>query len=205
MNNYSTKSIIIPLIRVFGFNVSPTVFKQIAGNCQLTQFTLGSNSILETNSTVLMSLLPTAKKMFPSQRRAMFDKLSKTSIDAFVSKATKFGVGDVMIQFLPTKRFKESFQKNRKKWDELFSEQLNNVKQFPDDIVSSVYSFYSSNSNSNYLLQIRKLHMVLFKLEMIQANNKLFYTVTTDVHLKLSLKYTCVISQLLIVRLYDEQ
>jgi hypothetical protein len=29
---------------------------------------------------------------------------------------------------------------------------------------------------SNYLLQIRKLHMVLFKLEMIQANNKLFYT-----------------------------
>jgi hypothetical protein len=31
-------------------------------------------------------------------------------------------------------------------------------------------------SNSNYLLQIRKLHMVLFKLEMIQANNKLFYT-----------------------------
>ena len=83
-----------------------------------------------------MSLLPTAKKMFPSQRRAMFDKLSKTSIDAFVSKATKFGVGDVMIQFLPTRRFKESFQKNRKKWDELFSEQLNNVKQFPDDIVS---------------------------------------------------------------------
>jgi hypothetical protein len=33
-----------------------------------------------------------------------------------------------------------------------------------------------SNSNSNYLFQIRKLHMVLFKLEMIQANNKLFYT-----------------------------
>jgi hypothetical protein len=30
--------------------------------------------------------------------------------------------------------------------------------------------------NSNYLLQIRKLHMVLFKLEMIQANNKLLYT-----------------------------
>jgi hypothetical protein len=28
----------------------------------------------------------------------------------------------------------------------------------------------------NYLFQIRKLHMVLFKLEMIQANNKLFYT-----------------------------
>ncbi len=26
------------------------------------------------------------------------------------------------------------------------------------------------------LFQIRKLHMVLFKLEMIQANNKLFYT-----------------------------
>ena len=72
------------------------------------------------------------------------------------------------------RRKKESFQKNRKKWDELFSEQLNNVKQFPDDIVSSVYSFYSSNSN--YLLQIRKLHMVLFKLEMIQAINKLFYT-----------------------------
>ncbi len=31
-------------------------------------------------------------------------------------------------------------------------------------------------SNSNYLLQIHKLHTVLFKLEMIQANNKLFYT-----------------------------
>jgi hypothetical protein len=28
---------------------------------------------------------------------------------------------------------------------------------------------------SNYLLQILKLHMILFKLEMIQANNKLFY------------------------------
>ena len=34
-----------------------------------------------------------------------------------------------------------------------------------------------SNSNfSNYLLQTRKLHMVLFKLEMIQANSKLCYT-----------------------------
>jgi hypothetical protein len=31
-------------------------------------------------------------------------------------------------------------------------------------------------SNSNYLLQICKLHMVLFKLEMILANKKLFYT-----------------------------
>ncbi len=30
--------------------------------------------------------------------------------------------------------------------------------------------------SSNYLFQIRKLHMLLFKLEMIQANNKLFYT-----------------------------
>jgi hypothetical protein len=30
--------------------------------------------------------------------------------------------------------------------------------------------------HSNYLLQILKLHMVLFKLEMIQANNKLFFT-----------------------------
>jgi hypothetical protein len=29
---------------------------------------------------------------------------------------------------------------------------------------------------SNYSLQICKLHMVLFKLEMIQANNKLFCT-----------------------------
>ncbi len=29
---------------------------------------------------------------------------------------------------------------------------------------------------SNYLLQIHNLHMVLFKLEMMQANNKLFYT-----------------------------
>ncbi len=28
----------------------------------------------------------------------------------------------------------------------------------------------------NYLLQILKLHMVLFKLEMIQPNNKLFFT-----------------------------
>ncbi len=28
----------------------------------------------------------------------------------------------------------------------------------------------------NYLLQILKLHMVLFKLEMIQANNKLLFT-----------------------------
>ena len=31
-------------------------------------------------------------------------------------------------------------------------------------------------SNSNCLLQILKLHMVLFKLEMIQANTKLFFT-----------------------------
>ena len=29
---------------------------------------------------------------------------------------------------------------------------------------------------SNCLLQILKLHMVLFKLEMIQANNILFFT-----------------------------
>jgi hypothetical protein len=31
-------------------------------------------------------------------------------------------------------------------------------------------------SNSNYSLQILPLHRVVFKLEMIQANNKLFYT-----------------------------
>ncbi len=29
---------------------------------------------------------------------------------------------------------------------------------------------------SNYLFQILKLHMVLFKLEMILENNKIFYT-----------------------------
>jgi hypothetical protein len=38
------------------------------------------------------------------------------------------------------------------------------------------FSNSNSNSNSNYLFQILKLHMVLFKLEMIQAINKLFYT-----------------------------
>jgi hypothetical protein len=31
-------------------------------------------------------------------------------------------------------------------------------------------------NDSNYLLQILKLHMILFKLQMIQANNKLFFT-----------------------------
>jgi hypothetical protein len=31
-------------------------------------------------------------------------------------------------------------------------------------------------TNLNYLIQILKLHMVVFNLEMIQANNKLFYT-----------------------------
>jgi hypothetical protein len=32
------------------------------------------------------------------------------------------------------------------------------------------------NFQFNYLLQILKLHMVLFKLKMLQANNKLFFT-----------------------------
>ena len=41
---------------------------------------------------------------------------------------------------------------------------------------NSNYSNYFQISNSNYLFQILKLHMVLFKLEMILANNKLFYT-----------------------------
>jgi hypothetical protein len=36
--------------------------------------------------------------------------------------------------------------------------------------------FKNVQINSNYLFQILKLHMVLFKLEMIQAINKLFYT-----------------------------
>ncbi len=41
---------------------------------------------------------------------------------------------------------------------------------------NSNYSNYFQISNSNYLFQILKLHKVLFKLEMILANNKLFYT-----------------------------
>jgi hypothetical protein len=40
---------------------------------------------------------------------------------------------------------------------------------------------------SNYLFQIRQLHMVLFKLEMIQANNKLFYTEKKIIQLNLTL------------------
>ncbi len=40
---------------------------------------------------------------------------------------------------------------------------------------------------SNYLFQICKLHMVLFKLEMIQANNKLFYAEKKIIHLNLTL------------------
>ncbi len=40
-------------------------------------------------------------------------------------------------------------------------------------IFGVLLQFYS---NSNYVLQILKLHIVLFKLEMIQTNNKLFYT-----------------------------
>jgi hypothetical protein len=37
-----------------------------------------------------------------------------------------------------------------------------------------IWAFFKLNSN--YLLQILKLNMVLFKLEMIHANNKLFFT-----------------------------
>jgi hypothetical protein len=44
--------------------------------------------------------------------------------------------------------------------------------------VNLIFLLWTRRRNvcSNYLFQIRKLHMVLFKLEMIQANNKLFYT-----------------------------
>ncbi len=45
------------------------------------------------------------------------------------------------------------------------------LNQNQGQLVSKYFKF---NSNSNYLLEILKLHMVLFKLEMIQANNKLF-------------------------------
>ena len=39
----------------------------------------------------------------------------------------------------------------------------------------------------NYLLQILKLHMVLFKLEMIQANTKLFFTEKRIIQINLTL------------------
>jgi hypothetical protein len=45
----------------------------------------------------------------------------------------------------------------------------------------SAFDFFQI-SNSNCLLQILKLHMVLFKLEMIQANNKLFFTGKNHTH-----------------------
>ena len=48
--------------------------------------------------------------------------------------------------------------------------------------------FVHSNSNySNYLFQILKLHMVLFKLEIIQANYKLFFTENKIIEINLTL------------------
>jgi hypothetical protein len=43
-------------------------------------------------------------------------------------------------------------------------------------LLNSNYNYLGQLDNSNYLFKISKLHMVLFKLEMIQANNKLFFT-----------------------------
>jgi hypothetical protein len=43
------------------------------------------------------------------------------------------------------------------------------------------------HSHSNYLFQILKLHMVLFKLEMIQANNNFFFTENKIIQINLTL------------------
>ena len=91
--------------------------------------------------------------MFPSQRRALFDRLSKTSIGDYVANATKLGVADIMNQFLPPSFFKENFRKICGKMEELSLQELDNIEQFPDAIVSLhmlfIFSFF-------YLDQIKE-------------------------------------------------
>jgi hypothetical protein len=53
--------------------------------------------------------------------------------------------------------------------------------------LTASYALDNLNSDSNYLLQILKLHMVLFKLEIIQENNKLFFTKKKIIQINLTL------------------
>jgi hypothetical protein len=95
-----------------------------------------ADTMLRDASLDLSSLLKNADKMFPSQRHALFKKLSKKSIGDFISNVTKLDVAESMLEFLPPNVFKANIAEIRIQMGKLSSQDLANVVYFPNSIVS---------------------------------------------------------------------
>ena len=95
---------------------------------------LSSTEILDSNRPdCLVQLLNFAPKLFPSEQRAIFEKLSAISVSDFVANVTSRDVSSVALKFLPPKILRQNFGKIRRKIDPKF---LKNVETFPPHLVS---------------------------------------------------------------------
>jgi hypothetical protein len=102
-----------------------------------SRYTISSREILQNEPIdKIASLLKLAPKLFPSVRRAVFERLSKTSVSGFVVNATAPGVTDVMLKFLPPKIFKRHLQEVRS----LQPDMVNTFARFPPVLVKHLKS-----------------------------------------------------------------
>ena len=88
------------------------------------------------------SLLIDANKMFPSQRRVLYEKSIKSSVGQFVGAVTQNDVEESMLEFMPPSVFKTNIADIRDNIGKLSAQEMVNVVYFPNALVSLVvFSF----------------------------------------------------------------
>jgi hypothetical protein len=74
--------------------------------------------------------------MFPSQRRALYQKLVKSSVGQFVSTVTVNDVEESMLELMPPSTFKANIGDIRDNIRKLSAQEMVNVAYFPNALVS---------------------------------------------------------------------
>ena len=132
---------------------------------------VSSMELLQSDDiAAIASLLSVTSKLFPSQRRAIFEKLSGASVSGFVANVTTSGVEDVMLRFLPPRIFKRHLKEVAQSLD---SRNLSDaVSRFPPALVTNFYYFYLPNN----------AHISVFRLfdgtARISHRDEFFHTIS---------------------------
>ena len=101
-------------------------------------FTTPSDTMLHDANLNFSSLLVDANKMFPSQRRALYQKSVKSSVGQFVAAVTQNDVEESMLELMPPSLFKDNIADIRDNLGKLTAQELVNVAYFPNALVSLV-------------------------------------------------------------------
>ena len=99
-------------------------------------FTTQSEVMLRDANISVSLLLVEADKMFPSQRRALYQRSMKSSVGQFVSAVTKNDVEESMLELMPPSVFKANIADIRDNIAKLTAEEAFNVAYFPNTLVS---------------------------------------------------------------------